>query len=192
MNAAIKPSPGLDVRMQQAAQKGVENRRTCAEEEKEWRRERRLKAEQLTKWLHKVEATEAVPIMRAIGKAEKISGHRLMLRVNGSFGLSSRGFRKIWPILITPNLLPNYTAERLKNGRGWSGCTDISQTRQQVRELIKQPDLEKKLVYLGVDEWPTIGKICFWGIFLGFPPLGMAFCGSQHAAYRRAYSPAIS
>ncbi len=191
MNAAIGPSPGLDVRMQQAAQKGVESQRKCAEEEKAWRREKRLNAKQLTQWLHQVEATEAVPIMRAIGKAEKVSGHRLMLRIGNGFGLSSRGFRKVWPILPAPDLLPNYSTARLKNGRGWWGTTNISQTRHQVRELLKQPNLEQDLVYLGVDEWPTIGKICFWGILLGFPPLGMAFCASQHAAYRRAYKPAV-
>lgn len=67
----------------------------------------------------------------------------------------------------------------------------MSRTRQQVRDLIKNPNLEKNLVYQGVDEWHTLTKICFWGVFLGFPPLGMAICAAQHSAYRRAYTPAV-
>ena len=189
---AQTPSAGLDVRIQQAVQNGIESRRKCAEEEKAWDREERLKAKQLTEWLHKVEATEAVPIMRAIGKAEKVSGYRLMLPVGNDFGLSSRGFRVAWPMPSAPDLLPDYTTSRLKGGRGWWGLTNINQTRQQVEELLKHPNLEQDLVYQGVDEWPTIGKICFWGIFLVFPPLGIAIWATQHAAHRRAFSSAVS
>lgn len=185
----------LDERFVEAARNDVVARRDLRAQKLAARRAWKQDATQTIRWLRVVEAEEAAPFMRAIAKAEKVAGHRLVLKIDRELVLCSRGFRIATPNTDDPPaLIPDFTTYRLRRSALELGLRLVREgesVKERVKQSLKDPDIEKRLLYQGLDEWPTIGKICWYGAIAGtvLVPWWLVVYKLHCAAFSRAFTP---
>jgi hypothetical protein len=185
----------LDDRFVEAARNDVVARKNLRVQRLAARRAWKQDATQTILWLREVEAKEAVPLMRAIAKAEKVAGHRLVLKIDNELVLCSRGFRIATPYpYAPPALIPDFTTYRLRCSALELGRNLVSEgksVKERIKRSLKAPDIEKRLLYQGLDEWPAVGKICWYGALVGtaFMPWWLVVYEMHCAAFRRAFAP---
>ena len=89
---------------------------------------------------------------------------------------------------------PEFTTYRLKPSSlslGGGLVIERQGIKSRVKTSLQDPEIEKRLLYLGLDEWPTIGKIAWWGAMLSTGILGwwLVVHRVHCAAFRRAFVP---
>lgn len=186
---------GLDNRFVKFAKIGVaahvkqrtQRRAAC----RAWKKD----AAQTIRWLREIENEDAAPVMRAIAKAEKIVGRRLVISIDAELMLCSRGFRVAPTCLEFPDegFLDFTTFKIRKRSLKWQGglVSEGEGLRNRIKAALKKPDIEKWLLYQGLDEWPLVAKICLYGAMVGtgFLPWWLVVYEIHCADFRRAFTP---
>lgn len=198
INSSAECNSRLNARLVEVAKRNVAARANQHVEKREARRAWKQDAAQTIRWLREIEAKEAVPLMHAIAKAENVVGRPLVVRIDSSLVLCSRGFRVASPLLIPPPAgKPDFTTFRLKRRSLAFGAQLVDEgkrIKERVKASLKDPNIENQLLYQGLDEWSTAGKICWYGAMLstGLLPWWIVVYYVHCAAFRRAFIPVQS
>ncbi len=129
---------------------------------------RHNRGDHLYKWLKEAEQSKAYPLMQAIQQAERVRNRRLCIEIDDQSVLTSRGFRFSSYMTRSPIIFlcgPDPTVMKITKRRIRKYINPYvrhEETERDIQVVLELPDVNRRLLYMGVDEWPMHRKV-LWG-----------------------------